>query len=147
MAFVASVISSADAERRKPEPSAWVLGVLLALGTGSVLWWSVTGDLRPYAVVKFGPILYLLPLFFSSKRRKYLWFVIGLFGLAQAFELADESIYSSFILSGHTLKHLAAGLATAVINCWRVAAGWKQPTSCLDIEITGGPRSQQATPG
>ena len=47
MSFVASVVSTANAEQKKPEPSPWALAVLLALGTGSVLWWRVTGDLRP----------------------------------------------------------------------------------------------------
>jgi hypothetical protein len=110
---------SASGEQSYREVSLWLLSVLIALGMSSVLW-SATGDLRPYAVVKFGPILYLLPSLFSSKQRKYLWLVIGLFGVAQVLELADRRIYSGFILSGHTLKHLVAGLATVVIYRWRL---------------------------
>jgi hypothetical protein len=121
MAFVAcAATASGSGERGYREVSPWLLSVLVALGTSSVLWWSATGDLRPYAVVKFGPILYLLPSLFSSKQRKYLWSVIGLFGVAQVLELADVRIYSGFMLSGHTLKHLVAGLATVVIYRWRL---------------------------
>jgi uncharacterized membrane protein YwaF len=54
---------------------------------------------------------YILPSLFSSKHRKYLWLVIGLFGVAQVLELTDGRICSGFILSGHTLKHLVGGLA------------------------------------
>jgi hypothetical protein len=38
----------------------WELAVVVALGLagiGSVLWWRVSGDLRPYALVQFGPML------------------------------------------------------------------------------------------
>jgi hypothetical protein len=115
MAFVAL----ASVEPRDLEPSPWLLCILIALGTGSVLWWSVTGDLRPYAVVKFGPILYLAPVLVSSTQRKYIWPIVGLFALAQALEMADKGVYSDFLLSGHTLKHMVAALATLAIFRWR----------------------------
>jgi hypothetical protein len=127
MAFVAC----ANAEQRDVEPSPWIMGVLIVVGAGTVLWWRVTGDLRPYAVVKFGPILYLVPALLWSERRKYLWSIVRLFGLAQALELADEGVYSWFLVSGHTLKHLAAGLATLVVYRWRLrlAPPNKTPTT------------------
>jgi hypothetical protein len=63
MAFVACAgTASARGQQNHREVSPWLLGLLIALGASTVLWWSATGDLRPYAVVKFGPILYLLPL-------------------------------------------------------------------------------------
>ncbi len=120
--------------------SPWLLSLLVALGASTVLWWSATGDLRPYAVVKFGPILYLLPSLFSSKHRKQLWLVIGLFTVAQVLEVADGRIYAGFILSGHTLKHLVAGLATVVIYRWRlrlVTDPFRDPQSALE-PVAGG---------
>jgi hypothetical protein len=48
--------------------------------------------------------------------------IVGLVGLAQVLEMADKGVYSDFILSGHTLKHVVAGLATLAIYRWRSAA-------------------------
>jgi hypothetical protein len=95
--------------------------MLLLLGAGSVFWWSVTSDLRPYAVIKFGAILFLLPFLWSSSERAHLAAVLGLFGLAQVAELCDPAIYSVLPLSGHTVKHLLAALATYFILRWRLA--------------------------
>jgi hypothetical protein len=97
-----------------------ILALLLVLGVGSVIWWRITNDLRPYAVIKFGPILLLLPFLWLSSERAYLWAVLGLFALAQVAELCDRGIYSLVPLSGHTIKHLVAGLATFIILRWRL---------------------------
>ncbi len=121
--FTSFVVAAVTADRHRPTNS-WLLASLVAVGAGSVLWWAVTNDLRPYAVVKFGPILYLLPSMFRSeqprsRQRGYLWAAIGWFALAQALELADHAMDLRFLLSGHTLKHLAAGAATWAILRWR----------------------------
>lgn len=91
----------------------------LALGIGSVIWWRLTGDLRPYGIVKFGPILLLVPLMLRSPQRRYITAIVLLFGVAQVFELADHAVYSRFPLSGHTIKHFIAGLATYGMLAWR----------------------------
>ena len=120
MSFLTCVIAG-----RHVQESFRILAPLLLLGAGSVIWWCVTGDLRPYAVVKFGPVLLILPFLWTSAERAYLWAVLGLFGLAQAAELADWQIYSFFPLSGHTIKHLLATAATYCILRWRIALkGW-----------------------
>jgi hypothetical protein len=116
--FTSFIVTAVAADRHK-RANPWLLLSLVAVGAGSVMWWAVTNDLRPYAVVKFGPILFLVPSMFRSKQRGYLWAVIGLFALAQALELADHAMALRFLLSGHTLKHLAAGAATWAILCWR----------------------------
>src|SRR5215470_8856305 len=89
---------------------------LLAIGAASLMWWRWTGDLRPYVWVQFYPFL-VLPIL-------YLWFpattgtailvtAAALYGLSKAFEYFDHAIYaaSGAIVSGHTLKHLAAAAA------------------------------------
>jgi len=109
MAFTAAVVDLSPAE---------LFGLLVA-GGASVLWWHYTDDLRPYAVIKFGPILLIAPLLIRSKHRGYLWAVVGLFGIAEGFEMADRAMGLRGYLSGHTLKHLIAGCATWAIYCWR----------------------------
>lgn len=94
-----------------------LLWPLLAIGVASVLWWAWTesagaGDLRPYALVQFLPML-LLPLVLLLYRSRWtrsgaLWQVGGWYLLAKLFEYFDQPIFSLSGLSGHTFKHLAA---------------------------------------
>jgi hypothetical protein len=98
---------------------------LLAAGIGSVAYWEVTelggrGDLRPYAIVQFYPVL-AIPLIMFLFPPKYtrsadlLW-AATLYALAKAFEALDTQIFGlGQNVSGHTLKHLAAALAVYVI--------------------------------
>ena len=73
---------------------------LLIIGAGSVAYWAVTeergaGDLRPYAIVQFLPML-LIPLILLMYRSVYdnvdfLWFVIVLYALSKLFEYFDSA--------------------------------------------------------
>ena len=97
---------------------------LVVAGLASVVWWRVTGDLRPYVLVQFAPML-MIPValvFFEVPARRELWIAVILYGLAKVAELADREIYSVFVLSGHTLKHLLAGASTYWLYLWRRAA-------------------------
>jgi len=100
-----------------------LLAPLLAVGIGSVLCWIHTehlghGDLRPYALVQFLPVL-LIPLLLAlyPRPRQYLPGMVALMGLyvlSKVFEFADEAIFSlGQVVSGHTLKHLASAMALA----------------------------------
>lgn len=94
---------------------------LLVLGVGSVVYWRVTqtaghGDLRPYALVQFGSMLAILLLIalFPPRytRGADLLASFGIYGLAKTFEAADRRIFAlGGIVSGHTLKHLAAAVS------------------------------------
>jgi hypothetical protein len=112
MAFFAAML----AERVKIEVGFWLLGPLVLLGIGSVVNWSRTDDLRLYGVVQFYPLviipvmLCLCPPRYTGSR--YIWGVLGWYVLAKILELhaVDHGIYSlGEWISGHTLKHLAAG--------------------------------------
>ncbi len=104
---------------------AWKLFVpLLILGITSVIYWHVTelnghGDLRAYVLVQFLPVL-LIPLIlwlFDSKldNDKYIWGVIGAYTVSKLMELFDAQLYSIVgLLSGHSLKHLAAAFGTLI---------------------------------
>jgi hypothetical protein len=90
----------------------------------SVVYWYFTeaagrGDLRLYVIVQFLPVVLipLMLLFFPSRlsRVRLIWAVLGAYGLAKLFELADEWVFSlAHMVSGHTLKHLAAALGAYV---------------------------------
>jgi hypothetical protein len=98
-----------------------LLGPLVAIGITSVLLWSASerrgqGDLRLYALVQVYPVLAipLMVLLFPSRytRGGDLVAVVALYGLAKVFELLDAPIFAlGAVVSGHTLKHLAAALS------------------------------------
>jgi len=116
MPLVAAVI----AERVNVALGLWLLPVLVAIGIGSVLQWYFSekqgaGDLRFYAAVQLYALLALLVALFLSPRYthgSYLLVVAGLYVLAKIYESQDLPIFSvGHSVSGHTLKHLAAGAA------------------------------------
>ena len=91
-------------------------------GVCSVVYWHVSeqlgsGDLRFYIVAQFYPLL-AVPLILFSFPARYtrggdVLSVLCLFILAHILELLDRPIFEfGHVVSGHTLKHLAAGLAT-----------------------------------
>jgi hypothetical protein len=117
MAFFSIIIT----ERIHLKSGLYLLPVLLAVGIGSVIYWSVTeshgqGDLRPYALVQFLPVL-MIPLMLLLFKPlytggRYLIVLIAWYGLAKVFELLDVWIYTftHHLVSGHTLKHLVAAV-------------------------------------
>jgi hypothetical protein len=91
---------------------------LVVLGCGSVLYWhwseqSGTGDLRPYALVQFLPLV-LIPFIVVTCQSRYtrskdLYVVLLAYLAAKLAEHFDSFLYAfGGILSGHTLKHLFA---------------------------------------
>jgi ceramidase len=114
-----SLLAGLIAQGRDRRWELWILSFLLGCGIVSVLWWNVTGDLRPYAVVQFGPAPVMLPAFWRSARRRYLWGAFGSYTLAKFAEYSDAAIYSVMPLSGHTVKHVLAALAAYCI--WKFA--------------------------
>ena len=101
------------------------LWLLVAFGVCAALYWSWTesqgrGDLRPYVLVQFLPIVLmpLILLLFSAKylRSSLLLYAFVLYFLAKACEHFDHEIYGmTQFVSGHTLKHLVAALAVLCI--------------------------------
>jgi hypothetical protein len=116
MALLAAVI----AERVSIGAGLWLFPVLQAAGIGSVLLWRASelhghGDLRFYAAVQVYSILVLLlVLLFPAKytRGKDFAVVVGFYVLAKILEETDRQVFAlGHIVSGHTLKHLAAAAA------------------------------------
>jgi hypothetical protein len=86
------------------------------LGFISVAWWRVTDNLWLYGLVQFGTMATLLVI--AARREPGLWPVFTFYGLSKVAEHFDKPIYSMFPLSGHTIKHLLAGIATWFVYRW-----------------------------
>jgi hypothetical protein len=119
LAFMA-LLASAIEERVSAKAGAILLWPLLAIGVLSLLVWRWSGDLRLYGWVQFFPVV-TLPAMFLLLPPKYTgsgyWIVAAiLYLLAKLFEYFDGQIYSlGHVVSGHTLKHLAAATACFAI--------------------------------
>ena len=97
---------------------------LLIIGLLSILYWSFSelagsGDLRPYALVQFLPMLVipLILLMFSSRftRDRDIWIFLACYLAAKVLENFDDQIYQSMaIVSGHSLKHIAASIGCLI---------------------------------
>ena len=100
------------------------------IGTTSVLYWSYTeslgkGDLRLYALVQFLPMI-AIPMVvgyqyrkgFVRGKMKFLLLALAWYGIAKITELADDAIFTALhgIVSGHTLKHLAAAIGAWYVH-------------------------------
>lgn len=98
----------------------------LLIGVASVGYWGWSeglekGDLRPYALVQFLPML-LIPLIlvlYPASRRDYGVYagLLVCYVAAKLFEHFDGWVFelTAQTVSGHSLKHLSAALATAFL--------------------------------
>jgi hypothetical protein len=116
-----ALLSAVIAERVSVGAGLWLFPVLEVAGIGSVLLWRASelrghGDLRFYAAVQVYSILVLLlVLLFPARYTRGYDFaiVVGFYILAKILEETDRSVFSlGHIVSGHTLKHLAAAAAS-----------------------------------
>ena len=114
----ASLTSLVISDRWSVEIAKKVHWPLVAIGISSILLWHFTGDLRPYMFFKHEPIIFIVVLLVFTTgaydRSKDYFIALGLFLAATISELADKQVLEILnIMSGHTIKHLLAGLA-----CW-----------------------------
>lgn len=118
MSLLARVVSGESDSRS----SRWLLALLVACGVASVLWWNITGDLRLYVLVQFGPLLILIPALCRVSDARYLAAALAFYGCAKLAEFYDRAIFSGLPVSGHTVKHVLAATATYFIFRWRMPA-------------------------
>jgi hypothetical protein len=116
-----ALLAAMIAERIDARAGLLWLAPLLMLAIGSVLYWDWServgqGDLRPYGLVQFysgaliALILALYPSAYTRARDPFV--VLGLYALAKLCEWLDRPIFAALGgVSGHTLKHLVAGVA------------------------------------
>jgi hypothetical protein len=111
-------------ERVGTNAGRWLLGPLVWLGIASVLQWHLgeqrgAGDLRLYGFVQFYPLM-TIPLMIFLFPARYtrsgdVFVALGWYLLAKVLEtgVVDHGLYDAGrLVSGHTLKHLAAGVGT-----------------------------------
>lgn len=113
-----SIVAAMAMERISGRGGLIALGPVLLLGMGSVAWWRLTGDYKFYLTVQFfSPVLLALIIGFFPRRytgMNFLAIAFGCYVAAKLFELLDAPIYrAGHVISGHSLKHVTAGLA-----CW-----------------------------
>jgi hypothetical protein len=116
MSMVAIVIM----ERISLRLGLWLMPLLQFVGMASVLQWywsemQGAGDLRFYALMQaYSALVILLALLFPWRytRSSDFGLIIGFYALAKLLETFDKPIFDKLhIVSGHTLKHLAAAAA------------------------------------
>lgn len=96
----------------------WLLVPMCLLGIFSVMYWHLTDDLRIYAWVQFVSLALILIIIFVYKpthlRTKYILYAFLFYILSKITEYLDQPIYelSMEVVSGHTIKHLLAAMAT-----------------------------------
>ena len=116
----AAILALVVEERVSPWVGAILVWPALAIGVFSLLVWRWTDDLRLYFWVQFFPGLAVISLFLLYPAKctgaRY-WIAAGvLYALAKLFEFTDGVVYSAGgLVSGHTLKHLAAAGASFAI--------------------------------
>jgi len=120
-----SLVAAQVVERVSIRAGLMLLGPMLLLGIGSVVYWLATeragagnvvpyGVLQAYAVVVLLLITWLLPSRYTRGGDLY-WVVAG-YVVAKLFETFDREVLAvGNLVSGHTLKHLAAAAAGFVV--------------------------------
>jgi xanthine/uracil permease len=124
MAFCSAVI--ADRIDSKAGTT-WLIPVLIGCGIVSLVYWDWTeslghGDLRFYGFVQFFPLIavpavcWLFPEYRYLAGRYIVW-MMGWYALSKLLEHFDSEVFDllGHTVSGHTLKHLAATMATVVV--------------------------------
>jgi hypothetical protein len=101
---------------------------LVILGICSVVYWAHTeslgrGDLRPYLLVQFYPMLTMLVILLLFRSRytggTAFWLLLALYAVAKIAETSDRAILeTSGFWSGHTIKHCVAAVASYVPLYW-----------------------------
>jgi hypothetical protein len=136
------LLTSVLAERVSVQVGRWLFAPLVAAGAASVGYWYWSelrgaGDLRPYLLVQFGSLLVVVLLLILYKARYpgsgYLVAGLAAYAGAKWLEVADRPIFAhGQIVSGHTLKHLAAaGGVACLIGMLRTRAE-REPRAAVD---------------
>jgi len=104
-----------------------LLWPLVLAGMLSVLYWWLGearghGDLRPYVLVQFLPML-LMPVLLLFYRpvfggNGWLWLVLAVYSASKLAELGDGYLFTlTGLVSGHTLKHVLAAAGGVFFLC------------------------------
>lgn len=124
IAFMA-LVSAQIVDRIQPRAGLALLLPLLLLGVASVVYWRETerlghGNVLPYGILQAYTALILVWIAWRHPSRytraKDLYLVLAAYALAKGFETFDGPILAlGQLVSGHTLKHLAAALGILAV--------------------------------
>ena len=121
-----SLIAAQVADRISIDMGLVLLAPLLFIGAASVVYWLKTerkgvGNVVPYAILQGYAVIVLLLItwLYPSRytRGNDLYLVFIAYALAKALETFDKGVFTvgQHILSGHTLKHIAATVAGGIV--------------------------------
>jgi hypothetical protein len=115
------LLSSQVVERISARAGILLLGPMLLVGMGSVVYWIATermgaGNVLPYAILQGYAVVVLLILAILHRSRytraNDLYVIFGWYVLAKLLEALDAQVLEhSHVVSGHSLKHIAAAAA------------------------------------
>jgi hypothetical protein len=115
------LVSSQIVDRIGVRTGLVLLGPMLLVGVASVVYWIVTermgaGNVLPYALLQGYAVIVLLIMAATHPSRytraNDLYFIFGWYVLAKLLEQFDALVLAySHLVSGHTLKHVAAAAA------------------------------------
>ena len=92
------------------------------IGISSILYWQITRrlgfeDLRFYVLVQFLPLILIViitVLYPDNVFKRTTWLILGCYIIAKLCEQFDTPIFKLIAFSGHSLKHLFAGIAPLI---------------------------------
>lgn len=136
----ASLFAMVLADRLSPRLGARLLIPIQLASVASVLYWHASelrgsGDLRPYALAQFFPIAIIAGLLILRRPARLpggreLGLTAAFYIGAKLLESLDKPIFGATgeLVSGHTLKHLSAALATWFAFRW--VRSWQGESWC-----------------
>jgi hypothetical protein len=141
-----SLVCAVIAERINVHLGLSLLPLLLLAGIGSVLQWYFSelrgaGDLRFYAALQvYSALVLLIALLFPARysRGSDFAIVVGFYALAKILEMSDQQVFRvGHVVSGHTLKHVAAAMAAYwILRMLRLRRPVSTPTQALAAQQT-----------
>jgi hypothetical protein len=110
------LLSSQVGDRVSVRVANALLAPAAGIGAASVWYWHATDNLAPYLVVQIyaATCTFLIALAYPSRytHGATIYWAFAFFVLSKVFEACDDAIYRALhLVSGHTLKHLAAAAA------------------------------------
>ncbi|OGB20481.1 MAG: hypothetical protein A3I66_18685 [Burkholderiales bacterium RIFCSPLOWO2_02_FULL_57_36] len=129
----AGVIGTFLAQRVSARMGLFGLIAGLVVGSAGLAGSAITGNLTLYLALQFGGLAGIATgLFLLKNTDDHLpwWTLIGWYALAKALELGDHLVWelTQHMVSGHTLKHIAAGMAGMVLL--RALSGTSNRVAC-----------------
>jgi len=153
IAFMA-LISAQIVDRVNVRAGLLALGPMLLIGVGTVVYWIATerqgrGNVMPYVVLQAYAVFVLLQLAAMHPSRythgHAIYAVFAGYLLAKVFEHYDRQIFElTGMFSGHTLKHVAAGLAGIPVAYMLWRRRLVSPASAAAATAVARPRRQAA---